>query len=97
MQRDSLQLHWDLGDRWRSSSVLESLAGIAVERGELAKAARLFGAAEALRHKHGTPVPPVEMPQWEKDVAAARVEERAWDEGIMARVEEVVGEVLAAS
>jgi non-specific serine/threonine protein kinase len=97
MQRDSLQLHWDLGDRWRSSSVIEAIAGLAVERGELAKAARLFGAAEALRHKHGTPVPPVEMPQWEKDVQRAQVESVAWDDGIMARVEDVVAEVLTGA
>ena len=90
MHQDSLQLHWDLGDRWRSSSVIEALAGLAVDRGELAKAARLFGAAEALRHKHGTPVPPVEMAQYEKDANAARVEEAAWDLGIETPVEETV-------
>jgi predicted ATPase/serine/threonine protein kinase len=90
MQQDSLQLHWDLGDRWRSSSVIEALAGLAVERGEVAKAAQLFGAAETLRHRFGTPVPPVEMAQYQKDATAARVEEAAWDAGITAPEDAVV-------
>jgi predicted ATPase len=62
MLQDSLRLHWELGDRWRSASVLEALAG-------LRRDPRLFGAATALRTRLGTPVPPVERTQYEKDVA----------------------------
>ena len=96
MQRDSLQLHWDLGDRWRSSSVLEALAGLALDRGDLPTAARLFGAAESLRHRHGTPVPPAEMAQYQKDATAARVDESAWDLGLSTPVEESVALALEA-
>lgn len=60
---DSLQLHWELGDRWRTASVLEALGG-------LRRDPRLLGAASALRERLGTPVPPVERAQVEKDVAA---------------------------
>jgi non-specific serine/threonine protein kinase len=61
--QDSLRLHWELGDRWRSCSVLEALGG-------LRRDPRLLGASAALRARLGTPVPPVELPQYEKDVAA---------------------------
>jgi non-specific serine/threonine protein kinase len=60
--QDSLQLHWELGDRWRSASVLEALGG-------LKRDPRLLGAAAALRTRLGTPVPPVERPQVERDLA----------------------------
>lgn len=60
--QDSLRLHWELGDRWRSASVLEALGG-------LRRDPRLFGAAAALRETLGTPVPPVERAQVEADLA----------------------------
>ncbi|HEU4887161.1 MAG TPA: protein kinase, partial [Thermoanaerobaculia bacterium] len=61
--QDSLRLHWELGDRWRSCSVLEALGG-------LRRDPRLLGAAAILRTRLGTPVPPVERPQHEADVRA---------------------------
>jgi non-specific serine/threonine protein kinase len=61
--QDSLRLHWELGDRWRSCSVLESLGG-------LRRDPRLLGAAAILRTRLGTPVPPVERAQYDADVAA---------------------------
>ena len=64
---DSLQMHWELGDRWRSASVLEALGG-------LRRDARLLGAASALRTRLGTPVPPVERTQVDADAAAIGIE-----------------------
>ena len=61
--QDSLQLHWELGDRWRSASVLEALGG-------LRRDPRLLGAASALRTRLGTPVPPVERKQFDSDFIA---------------------------
>jgi non-specific serine/threonine protein kinase len=61
--QDSLRLHWELGDRWRTCSVLEALGG-------LRRDPRLLGAAAALRTRLGTPVPPVERAQHDADVAA---------------------------
>ena len=69
--QDSLQMHWDLGDRWRSASVLEAIGGIRRDP-------RLIGAAIALRTRLGTPVPPAERPQYDADVAAL-VSPPAWD------------------
>ncbi len=66
MLEDSLRLHWELGDRWRSASVLEALGG-------LRRDPRLLGAAASLRTRLGTPVPPAERPQFDADVAAAGV------------------------
>jgi non-specific serine/threonine protein kinase len=60
--QDSLRLHWELGDRWRSASVLEALGG-------LRRDPRLLGAAAALRAQLGTPVPPAEREQHERDLA----------------------------
>jgi hypothetical protein len=57
-------LHWELGDRWRSCSVLEALGG-------LRRDPRFLGAAAVMRARLGTPVPPVEQAQYEKDVAQA--------------------------
>jgi tetratricopeptide (TPR) repeat protein len=61
--QDSLRLHWELGDRWRSCSVLEALGG-------LRRDPRFLGAAAILRTRLGTPVPPVERAQYDADVAA---------------------------
>jgi tetratricopeptide (TPR) repeat protein len=60
---DSLHLHWELGDRWRSASVLEALGGIRRDP-------RLIGAAAGLRARLGTPVPPAEQEQYDADVRA---------------------------
>jgi len=65
--QDSLRLHWELGDRWRSASVLEALGG-------LRRDPCLLGAAAALRTRLGTPVPPVENTQVAADVAAVGTE-----------------------
>ncbi len=61
--QDSLRLHWELGDRWRSCSVLEAIGG-------LRRDPRLIGAATILRTRLGTPVPPVERAQYDADVAS---------------------------
>ncbi|HEX2123259.1 MAG TPA: tetratricopeptide repeat protein, partial [Thermoanaerobaculia bacterium] len=64
--KDSLRLHWELGDRWRSASVLEALGGVRRD-------ARLLGAAAALRERLGAPVPPCECAQRDDDVDAIGV------------------------
>jgi predicted ATPase/class 3 adenylate cyclase/DNA-binding CsgD family transcriptional regulator len=51
---------------------LEGLAGVVAAQGELLWAARLWGAAEALRDSMGTPIPPAYRADYERAVAAAR-------------------------
>jgi len=75
--RDSLRMHWELGDRWRTASVLEALGGLCREP-------RLLGAAAALRRHLGAPAPPAERPQLDADVAAAGVAECSIDVAVAA-------------
>ncbi len=58
--RESLREHWALGDRWRTASVLEALAAVDAGAGHAQRAARLLGAAGAVRAAIGAPVSPVE-------------------------------------
>ena len=66
----SLELHRDLGDRWRMSSVVEALAAVARSRGDAARAVRLDAGAAALRETLGTPLAPVEERDWAAERAA---------------------------
>jgi Tetratricopeptide repeat len=70
--RRSLELHHELRDRWRTSSVLEDLAAIALALGRTRPAARLQGAAEAVREAIGTVIAPCERPQHLQTAAALR-------------------------
>ncbi len=55
-------------------SCLEGLAGVVAAQRELAWAARLWGAAEALRETIGAPMPPVERANYEQAVADAHAQ-----------------------
>jgi predicted ATPase len=73
--KDSLRIHWELGDRWRTASLLEALGGVSRD-------ARLLGAAAALRAQLGAPVPPAERVQVDIDVVEVGMVECAIDEAI---------------
>jgi predicted ATPase/class 3 adenylate cyclase len=85
---ESLAIRRELGDRRGVAVCLEGLVGIIV-RSEAGKerAARLLGAAEALREALGAPLPPVHRAEYQRNVAAVRaaLDEQAlaaaWDEG----------------
>ncbi len=81
-------------DKWEIASSLEGLAGVVVAQGtvgaslaEALWAARLWGAAEALRETIGAPIPPVYHADYEHTVTAARTQlgeksfATAWAEG----------------
>ncbi|HEX7152091.1 MAG TPA: protein kinase [Thermoanaerobaculia bacterium] len=89
--RDSLQLNWELGDRWRSASVLALLAALTTDT---ETSARLFGAAAALRRRLGTPVPPVERPLYDADAVAVQ-HHPAWEDGATMRAEDVLALAMA--
>jgi predicted ATPase/class 3 adenylate cyclase/DNA-binding CsgD family transcriptional regulator len=69
------------------ASGMEGLASVVVAQGEFVWAARLWGAAEALRETIGTPLPPVYRHDYEQSVAAAHTQlgeqpfVAAWTEG----------------
>jgi predicted ATPase/class 3 adenylate cyclase len=79
---------------------LEGLAAVVAAQGELPWAARLWGAAEALRDALGTPIPPAYRVDYERSVAAARTQlgEQAfaveWAEGRATPLEWVITDVL---
>jgi predicted ATPase/class 3 adenylate cyclase len=70
--RRSLRLCHELGERRELAERLEALAAVARAQGQLVRAARLLGAAAALRDTHGPPVPPIDQADREHQVAALR-------------------------
>lgn len=87
LHRESLATAREIHDQRISAFALEGLAGVVAARGEFCRAARLWGAAEALRDAMGTPLPLVDRPIYERSVAAARASlgekafAAAWAEG----------------
>jgi len=108
--RESLALRRELGDRRGIAECLEGLAeedrGTAPCRdqtpsqGQPERAARLLGAAEALRTRIGAPLPPHRRPEYETHRAALRVTlgeaayTAAWSAGRALTWEEAVAEAL---
>jgi tetratricopeptide (TPR) repeat protein len=67
----SLALFREFMDKQRFPECFEDIAGLA-GAAQPAGAARLFGAAEAVRESAGVPLPPVQRAAYERDLAAAR-------------------------
>jgi len=84
------------------ASCLEELAGLAAMNRQAVHAVRLFGAAQALRERANTPLPPVYQPGYERDVAAARTQldaatfAAAWDAGRAVTQEQAIAQALDA-
>jgi len=93
--RRSLEIHHQLRDRWRTCSLLDDLAAVALANGQAAEGAALLGTAEALRQTIGTVVPPCERALRDQTVAgtsAALGEDEfgaAFQRGMLASVEDV--------
>lgn len=66
--RAALDIHREVGDRWRAASVLEALAGVVPDA---AQAVELLAEASTIRRTLGTPTPPVERPA--RDATEARL------------------------
>jgi predicted ATPase/transcriptional regulator with XRE-family HTH domain len=69
---EALRLALAVGPHLLVAAALEGLAGLAVQPGQSALAARLLGAAAALRARMGTPVRPVDQPAVERLLATTR-------------------------
>ncbi len=76
----SLALFREFMDKQRFPECLEAIAGLD-GAAQPAGAARLFGAAEAVRESAGIPLPPVQRAAYELDMVAARaqLDQRAWE------------------
>jgi predicted ATPase/DNA-binding CsgD family transcriptional regulator len=72
LYEQSLALCRQGGDNWDIACGLEGLASVVAAQGEPIWAARLWGAAEALRESIGAPMPPVERAPHERSAAAVR-------------------------
>ena len=99
--RRSLLIHRELQDRWRVASALEGLAALALTRGSAGTAARLLAAAEALRERIGTVIPPCESPRHDQTLAGARAAlgdgfAATWQQGTLAPLEDLEAELPAA-
>jgi DNA-binding CsgD family transcriptional regulator len=92
----SLSLRVEVGDRAGIADSLEALAGLAAADGHPVPAARLFGAAEALRERGGYVRPGWRRTRYEADVAygceAGTTSEfgSAWQAGRKLGIEEAV-------
>ena len=93
--RRSLELHHQLRDRWRTCSLLDDLAAVALANGQPAEAAALLGTAEAVRNAIGTVVAPCERTLRDATMAGARSAlseagfDAAWQRGLQASVDDV--------
>ena len=95
----SLALVREFMGKGRFSECLEEIAGLAATA-QPVSAARLFGAAEAVRESAGIPLPPVQRVAYERDLAAARAQlddatfAAAWADGRALTLERAITEAF---
>ena len=104
MLRESVGHSWALRDTYALGYGLTGLAGALVGLGEGERAARLYGAAEALREMTGTPIQYLlRQTLYERQLAALRdlldVEafEAAWTDGRKMALDEAVEEAFGGT
>jgi predicted ATPase len=96
---EALALSWKIGDNRRAAFCLEGLATAAGPR-RAGRAARLLGAAAALRDAIGSPLPPSERADYERGLALARAADPLafathWEAGQAMKSEQAVAFALA--
>jgi len=69
----SLAISCELSEQWVAAVCLVQLGEVVAAQRQLAWAAQLWGAAEALRDVFGVPIPLVQRAEYERSVSAARV------------------------
>jgi DNA-binding CsgD family transcriptional regulator len=96
-----LTLNRDVGNwDWVAYS-LETFTALAGEEAQGERAARLWGAAEALREEIGSPLQPSDRPDYDHSVATARAHldgaawEAAWEQGRAMSPEETIEYALS--
>jgi len=70
--RQSLEMFNQMGVKQGIATCLEGLAGVASHTSKPDRAARLFGAAEALREEIDVPIPPAERADYARNLGMAR-------------------------
>jgi predicted ATPase/DNA-binding SARP family transcriptional activator len=100
LYEESLMIWWDLGSKEGITACLEGLGRVAGTVGQSERAARLLGAAVALRDTPGATWKPEERAEHERHVDASRAalgEEAftaAWTSGRLLRLDEAIGLAL---
>jgi predicted ATPase/tetratricopeptide (TPR) repeat protein/DNA-binding XRE family transcriptional regulator len=100
---DSLQIGRTRSIPWLASTDLEGLAGAAAGQGEAELAARLYGAADAIRASCGTPVRPSYQDIYDRGAAVAEAllgqEEfaRHYQQGRAVPAEQMISDALRAA
>jgi predicted ATPase/DNA-binding CsgD family transcriptional regulator len=90
---EAMRLTHEVGDQWSVTATLDVMASLCARRKEIQLAARLCGAAEALRETLGVPLAPALRDQREPTLQFIRAQlpqvslERAWSEGRSLSVE----------
>jgi tetratricopeptide (TPR) repeat protein len=103
LYRESLTLYQKISDKRGIAECFESLAGVAAAAKEAGRAARLLGAAEAVREAIMAPVPLSDRPAYDRSIAAIRqmlpqeAFSAAWAEGRKTSLEDAVNEALGIS
>jgi DNA-binding NarL/FixJ family response regulator len=98
----SLALGREGGDKRVIAERLECRAWVSAEQAQIARAVRLFGAAQALPEAIGAPMPPANRAEYDRSVAAARTRlgEAAfgalWREGRALSLEDAMEQAMAA-
>ena len=101
--RRSLDLHRELRDRWRTCSVLDDLAALALAGDGAEQAAGLLGAAAALREAIGTMIAPCEQDAHDRTAAGARTAlgdagfDAAWQHGAGGSIDDLLTAPAPAS
>lgn len=104
---ESLKLFAELGNKMGIAECFEGLGSVSAgerppegNRRQAERAARLFGAAEALREMASTPLPPYRRAEVDRDLAAAQAQlddaafDAAWEAGRAMTMERAVSYVL---
>jgi predicted ATPase/class 3 adenylate cyclase len=100
LYRESLSLSWDTGLNLIVQSVLEGFACVAGAKGETERAARLWGAAQAIHETRGIPRDPDFLGEADTRISAVRsgmgegVWEEAWRKGRAMTLDEAVSYAL---
>ena len=97
---NSLEIHRDLGDRWRTCSTLEDLAAITLAGDNPRQAVRLLAAAEAMRVAIGTVIAPCDSAQHAATMTGARATlgdaafAAAWQQGLQAQIDDLQADLV---
>ena len=99
--KESINRNQKLGNKAILAELMEGIAGVAGAYGRALRAARLYGAAEALREAISVPVPAGDRPRYERHIAVAcsvidrETWEKAWAEGKNVALEQAVEYALS--